>query len=125
MNQQDQENHDGGALRICSLIVLAVNLLLTVFITYHILRLSGSFQKIFRDFGSIPPLTTQFALSCWYPWILPVLAAIAIAKEPFLKSSRATLIWNGIHLVVAVAVWLLFVDLVFGQFVGLIERLSR
>jgi hypothetical protein len=112
-------------LRACSRIALAVNLLLTALLTYHILRTGRAFAKIFADFGSSLPPLTWFALSCWYPWILPVLALFGVAKEWILKKPRAALIWNGVHFAMAIAVWGLFVDLVFGQLVGLIERLSR
>ena len=101
------------------------HLLLTVFITYEILRSRVGFERVFADFGLILPRLAQFVLSWWYPWILPVLAIVAVAKEWFLNSRRAALIWNGIHLLITMPFGNCISMAFFWTLIGLVERLSH
>jgi hypothetical protein len=124
MNQQDPQASGRVALRTCSYIVLAVNLILTVVITCQIVSSRTGMCKILADFGSVPPLLSQMVLSWWYPWILPVLAVIGVAKEWTLRNRYMTLIWNGVHVAVAIAVWQLYVEGGLRQLLDLIQKLG-
>jgi len=124
MGQHDQPPPEGDAFRICSRIALAVNLLLTLFVTWHIVRSRVSLGRLLADFGSTPSLS-QVVLSSWYPWGLAILAGFSVTKELLIKNPRATLIWNGGHLAVVIVLWQLYVAGVLEPLVALVERLGH
>jgi len=124
MNEQDKHHKTADALRICSLIVLIATLLLSAFVTFRILRSRVVVQPLLDEFElQLRPLTT-FVLSAWYAWFVPTLAVLSVVKEVIARDRRFTLICNGIHLVIVIAVWLFYIDGVIQPFLHLMINLQ-
>jgi len=122
MNEHSERNNNVDPYRICSLLMLTVALLLSVFVAYRILQSRESFYELLAGFDALPPLS-RIVLSPWYAWIVPTLAVLSIIKEALIKNRRTTLICNGVQLVLVIVVWQLYVDGVFVPFLQLIQGL--
>jgi len=93
------------AARACSLIVFAL-LMLYTFLPLRILACGlPSFQRLFMEMDTGLPGLTRFFLSAGpVLWPLVLIAAIGSAVKEFAVKNRGlTLVVNGIHLVVIVA----------------------
>jgi hypothetical protein len=124
MNERSECHRQSAAFRICSWIVLTVALLLSVFVTYRILRTRWTFYQLFADFDLSLPLLTQFVLSPWYACFAPVLAVLSVAKEVLTRNRLVTLICNGIHLVLVIVIWQLYWHGLLGPFLTLMTDLQ-
>jgi hypothetical protein len=109
MNQQVQQSSNAAAFRICSRLLLAVNVVLTAFITFQIVRSRNGLCRMFADFDCALPSLSVVVLTWWYAWILPLLLAFGIAKEWLPGSGRATLIFDGVHFAVIIVLWQLYI----------------
>ena len=94
------------AAKTCSLIVFAL-LMIYTFLSLRALTCSmPRFESMFAEMGTDLPTLTIFALSI-VPilWPLAVLAAVGSAIKEFAVANRSvTLVINGVHLVVLVAI---------------------
>jgi hypothetical protein len=124
MNQAP-ECSNSAAIRTSSRILFVVNLFLTVLVTLFIFRSRSSFDKIFKDFEAKLPAISSVIFMAWYAWLLPVLAALSIAKEMRLTNYRVALILNGIHLLAILLILGIYVTAVFEPLIQLIQKLSR
>jgi len=123
MNEHSERNDNVDPFRICSLLMLTVALLLSVFVAYRILRSRESFCELLAGFDALQPLS-RMVLSPWYAWIVPTLAVLSVVKEALIKNRRATLICNGVQLVLVTVVWQLYLDGVFVPFLQLMQGLQ-
>lgn len=55
-------------------------------------------DKIYEDLGTAQSFLTFLVMHPSYPWLLPTLAGIGIAKELVIQKKTVTMIWNGVHL---------------------------
>jgi hypothetical protein len=123
MNNTSECDKAPDPFRACSLIVLTVTLLLSVFVTYRILQSRDLFERLFADFDVSPPLS-WLVLTPWYAWLVPMLAVLSVVKEALVKNRQVTLIGNGVHLAIVIVIWQLYVDGVFAPFLQLMRDLS-
>ena len=61
----------------------------------------------------------------WYAWLLPVLAAIGIAKEMRLTNHRVALILNGIHLLAIFLILGIYVVALFEPLIHLVQKVGH
>jgi len=113
------------AARTCSLIVFALVMLYT-FVVLRGLFHVPQFEKLFMEMRSDLPCLTRIFLSIKpIIWALVFLAAIgSTVKEFVAKNRNATLIANGIHLVVLVSMKELIVVALGAPLIRLMETLG-
>ena len=123
MNEHSERHNKADPFRTCSLLVLTATLLLSVFVAYRILRSRDVFYELLVSFDALRPLS-WLVLSPWFAWFVPTLAVLSVIKEALIKNRHCTLICNGVHLILVIVVWQMYVDGVFEPFLELIKALQ-
>jgi len=114
------------AAKTCSLIVFALVMIYTFSLVHALMNGIPHFEKMFMEMETTLPSLTILTLSI-APLLGPliILAAIGSAvKEFVVKNRNATLIANGIHLVVLVAMKELIVVALGAPLIRLMETLG-
>lgn len=114
------------AARICSLIVFAVAMLVSVQIPYMILAGVPVLRDLFEDIGPgfALPVTTRIVLSPMFLSAIVLLALGSVAKEFAIKNRRTTLIINGVHLFLLSALQGLTMVALFQPLIALMDALD-
>ena len=84
--------------RICSIIVLSVAVAWSAILTFCVFYQLPKFRDMFVDMGVQLPFMTQIALSHTFALGLPMFAFLSILKEILIENRTATLIMNGVYL---------------------------
>jgi hypothetical protein len=114
------------AARTCSLIIFALVMLYTFVAFYPTASSIPRFESMFMEMNAELPGLTRFFLSIApVLWPLVLLAAIGGAVKEFVVRDRSiTLIINGVHLVVLVAIKELIVVALGAPLICLMETLG-
>ena len=113
--------------RIASIIALVFVLLWTAKTAWLAMRVPY-FEGIYADMGVALPRITQIALSLSPYVVVAVLCLITIAgivKEFLVTNKTATLVVNGVHLVVLFVVYEIYTEALFWPLFGMLKAMQK
>jgi hypothetical protein len=111
--------------RVCSPVVLALALLCSAFTFYHIASSRRTLGRALWAAGIETEPVTRVCLSRSYLWLLPLLAVAGVAKENLVGPCLVTVVLNGVHLGVALAVLWLYQLAVVRPLLDIVEAVYR
>ena len=111
--------------RVCSWIAYALCLAWTIFLVPLINLGAGALRPVFKDFGATLPVLTRIVMHPGYSGLILVLAAVGLIKEVSMSNRIATLVWNGVHLVLLMVLFWLSAFALLAPLYSLIMTLNR
>jgi len=106
----DKPFSETRAARLCSWILYAAVLVYTAWMLIRILMTREPFRNLYADLGAQPSVLFSLVTHPVFLGALPAAVLIGFVKEIRIHNKTRTMIWNGMHLILLLLIFGLYMS---------------